>query len=214
MGLDLNTGLKRLGVFGGSFDPVHCGHLRLAEEMREALGLDRVLFVPAQVSPFKTGRTTTPAALRARMVQEAIADNPHFGLWAGELDRPGPSFTVDTLRQLASEFPGVDLWFLTGADTLRDLPQWREPETILRLAFLAVGERPGSDADAALDSLPEHWKARIRRVPLLPLDIASTDLRSRVASGRSIRYLVPPSVAEIIGSERLYAAPEIHELGS
>ncbi|MFY7951028.1 MAG: nicotinate-nicotinamide nucleotide adenylyltransferase, partial [Armatimonadaceae bacterium] len=98
MGPDLNPSRRRVGILGGSFDPIHFGHLRLAESMREALALDTVLFVPAQVSPFKTGRTTTPAALRAKMVGAAIDDNPLFQIWTGELERPGPSFTVDTLR--------------------------------------------------------------------------------------------------------------------
>jgi len=209
MGPDLTPAGHRVGILGGSFDPIHYGHLRLAETMREALSLDKVLFVPAQVSPFKTGRTTTPAALRAKMVEAAIDNNPFFQMWTGELERPGPSFTVDTLRQLTAEFPDDPLWLLAGTDAVRDLPLWREPETIVRLARLAVGARPGTESAEALDALPENWRERVDFVPMTPVDLASTDLRQRVASGRSIRYLVPPSVAEIIDKNDLYRQPEI-----
>jgi nicotinate-nucleotide adenylyltransferase len=209
MGPDLNPSRRRVGILGGSFDPIHFGHLRLAESMREALALDTVLFVPAQVSPFKTGRTTTPAALRAKMVGAAIDDNPLFQIWTGELERPGPSFTVDTLRQLTDELPDDQLWLLAGTDAVRDLPLWREPETIVRLARLAVAARPGTDPVDALAALPETWRERVDFVTMTPVDLASTDLRQRVASGRSIRYLVPPSVAEIIDVNDLYKQPEI-----
>ena len=204
---------RRTGILGGSFDPVHLGHLSLAEDMRQALALDRVLFVPAQVSPFKTGRTTTPADIRAEMVGQAIAGNPSFEMWTGEIERPGPSFTVDTLRQLTEQFPTDGFWLLSGTDAVRDLPLWREPEAIVSLARVAVGERPGTDIDLALAGLPAHWRERIDRVPIAPLDIASTDLRQRVASGRSIRYLVPPCVADTIAARGLYASQENHTIG-
>lgn len=198
----------RLGIFGGSFDPIHYGHLRLAEEAREALALDRVLFVPNQVSPFKTGNGVTDGRIRAEMVQQAIADQPAFALWDGELEREGPSYTVETLRTLAAQHPDAERFFLTGTDAVRDLPKWREPETILRLAVFVAATRPGVSPDAVRDALPEAWRERVRFLPLTPLEISSTDIRNRVAHGRSIRYLTPPPVVAAIAARRLYAPGE------
>ena len=200
--------MARLGVFGGTFDPIHHGHLRLAEDLAEALALDQVLFVPNRVSPFKTGSTTTPGPVRAALVAAAIADRPGFVLWRGELDREGPSYTVDTLRALRARHPDDTLVFLTGADAIRDLAGWREPDAILDLAEVAAGTRPGTDIDAIRDALPPEWRNRIRFVPVVPLDISATDLRARVAAGRSIRYLAPPPVVAAIADRHLYRPEE------
>lgn len=200
--------MARLGILGGTFDPIHHGHLRLAEDLAEALDLDRVLFVPNRVSPFKTGSTTTPGPIRAELVAAAIADRPGFALWDGELDREGPSYTVDTLRALRSLHPTDTLVFLTGADAIRDLAGWREPEAILELAEVAAGTRPGTDIDQIRHALPSEWRNRIRFVPVVPLDISATDLRARVAAGRSIRYLAPPPVVAAIADRHLYRPEE------
>lgn len=197
----------RLGIFGGTFDPIHYGHLRLAEEARDTLRLDRVLFVPNQVSPFKTGATTTPGRQRAQMVAAAIADHAQFALWDGELQREGPSYTVETLRSLRALHPDAELYFLTGTDAVRDLPQWREPEALLSLARFVAAARPGVSVDQVRDALPENWRARVDFLPMAGLEISSTALRERVADGRSIRYLTPPAVVQFIQANALYARP-------
>ncbi|MFM7320097.1 MAG: nicotinate-nucleotide adenylyltransferase [Armatimonadota bacterium] len=205
---DSADAMARLGIFGGTFDPIHHGHLRLAEDLAEALDLDRVLFVPNHVSPFKTAAQVTPGSVRAEMVALAIADNPRFGLWTGELEREGPSYTVDTLRALSALHPADTLVFLTGADAIRDLAGWREPEAILDLAEVAAGTRPGTDLAEIQSHLPPEWRNRIRFIPVVPLDISATDLRRRVAAGRSIRYLAPPPVLAAIADRHLYRSEE------
>ena len=200
----------RLGVFGGTFDPIHLGHLRLAEEAREHLALDRVLFVPNRVSPFKTGRTTTPPDVRLEMARRAVADNPQFLVSAVEAERPnGPSYTIDTVRALRTEHgPGTELFLLTGTDAVRDLPGWREPDALLSLVKIAAVARPGVDNNAVLASLPPAWAARIAFIPMTALDISASDLRARVAAGRSITYLVPHAVETFIRQHGLYAADD------
>jgi nicotinate-nucleotide adenylyltransferase len=193
-----------LGVFGGSFDPVHFGHLRMAEEARIQAGLDRVLFVPTQVSPFKVGRTVTPGEQRLEMLHIALADNPAFAASDVELTRPGPSYTVDTLRLLKEQYPTAELFFLTGTDAVRDLPKWRQPEEILSLARFLVAARPGVDKADVLHALPDLWEARIAFIEMPELDISSTYLRERLRDGRSVRYLLPRAVEEYIVSRGLY----------
>lgn len=196
----------RLALFGGTFDPIHNGHLRIAEEAREQLELDRVVFVPNRVSPFKTGRDVTPGALRAAMVRAAVADNPAFAVSTIELDRLGISYTVDTVAALRAEYPNAALFFLTGADAVRDLSAWREPERLLGLAQIAVATRPGVDENQITQALPARWLEQLRFIATPGLDISATDLRARIRDGRSIRYLVPPAVENFIGERRLYLA--------
>lgn len=198
---------RPIGIFGGSFDPVHFGHLRTAEVVREAFGLERVLFVPNQVSPFKESRAVTPGAQRAEMILQAIQGNAAFALWGGELERPGPSYTVETLRTLAREMPDADLHFLTGTDAVRDLAQWREPEALLALARFIAVVRPGVAADEARTALPADWLERIDFADLPGLEISSTEIRRRVGEARSIRYLTPDPVIAYIARQGLYAPP-------
>jgi nicotinate-nucleotide adenylyltransferase len=194
----------RLGVFGGSFDPIHFGHLRMAEAVRERFGLDRVLFIPNAVSPFKTDISVTAGAVRAELLQLATRDNPYFQVWTGELDRPGPSYTVDTLRRLDAENPGADLYFLTGSDAVRDLMKWREPKSLVQLAHFIAVIRPGVSEDDVRGALPDDLEARIAFLALPGLDISATEIRARVAVGHSIRYLVPPEVIDAIARHGLY----------
>ncbi len=199
----------RLGIFGGTFDPIHLGHLRLAEEAREHLALDRVLFVPNRVSPFKTGRTTTPPGLRLEMARRAVADNPRFAVSAFEVEQAseGPSYTIDTVRALRAEHgPETEMYLLTGTDAVRDLPGWREPDALLSLVKIAAAARPGVDKNAVLAALPAAWAARIAFIPMTALDISASDLRARVAAGRSITYLVPRAVETFLREQGLYAA--------
>lgn len=196
--------MQKLGVFGGTFDPIHYGHLRIAEEARDRFGLAHVLFVPNQVSPFKIGDTTTSAALRLELVKCAVEGNPHFSVWAGELEREGPSYTVETLRRLAQEFPDNALYFLTGTDAVRDIGKWREPEACVALAQFVAFYRPGVTETEARVGVPDHLEPKILFAEMNGLDISSTEIRERVAQGHSIRYLVPDAVIAQIEEKGLY----------
>jgi nicotinate-nucleotide adenylyltransferase len=185
----------RLGVYGGAFDPPHLGHLVAASDACDALELDRLLWIPSAVHPLKPVRTA--AEVRLEMVRAAIAGDPRFAADDLELRRTGPSYTVDTLRELRRREPRAALFFLTGADNLRDLPRWREPDEIARLATLAVVSRAG-------ESLPADAAYPATAVAVTRVDVSSTEIRRRVAAGLSIRYLVPEAVRAVIERERLY----------
>jgi nicotinate-nucleotide adenylyltransferase len=199
---------RRVGVLGGSFDPIHLAHLIMAESAREVLSLDTVLFVPVREQPLKQGRQVSPVEHRIAMVELAIEGNSHFALSRVDVDRPGPSYTVDTLRQLSQQFGEVEkvaIWFIIGADSLVTLPRWRDPAGILAQARLAVVRRPGVTPDLThLESLMPRLPAHIDWVDAPLIDISATDLRRRVAEGRSIRYRVPGAVVEYIAQEGLY----------
>ncbi len=194
-----------VGILGGTFDPVHHGHLVIAEEAREALGLERVLLVPAATPPHKPGRPVTDAVDRLAMAELAVAGNPSFEVSRLELDRGGTSYTVDTLDALRAAGV-VEPWFILSAEALAEFAAWRDPGRILDLARLAVVPRAGSDP---LD--PDWFTARFPgrgdRVrfltgPLLP--ISGSVVRRRAAAGRSVRYLVPDAVAAYIAQHSLY----------
>lgn len=191
----------RMGVFGGSFDPLHLGHLILAEQCRDQARLDRVLFVPAPRPPHKQHGTAASFDDRVAMLRLALADQPTFLVDTLEGHRNGPSYTVDTLRELRQREPGDEWFLLVGSDSVRDLGTWREPEEIARLAELLVVCRSGSETVSA----PPYFRSQVIQSPLI--DIASTDLRRRVAEGRSIRYLVPAKVQAYIGDRGLYRSP-------
>jgi nicotinate-nucleotide adenylyltransferase len=190
----------RLGLYGGTFDPIHLGHLILAEACREACGLDRVWFVVAGAPPHKPGGRTD-VGHRLEMVRLAVAGNPAFEVSEIETRRPGPHYSVETLEAVALERPGDELFFLIGADSLVDLPHWREPDKILKLAGLIVANRPGFEPppfDVRPDARP------IQRVTIPPIGIASHEVRRRLLEGRSIRYQVPRAVEAYIDAHRLY----------
>lgn len=195
----------RIGVYGGTFDPVHSGHLIIASRVRYALGLDRVLFVPAKAPPHKDSGQVTPAAIRVEMLEAAIAGDPWFAIDTIELERPGRSYTVDTLTSLRQRDPDVEPWFIMGADSLVDLPTWRDPAGIVRLARLAVVARPGSTIDvaAAAAAIPAlAGRVDIVEAPLM--GIASRELRAMVRRGEPIDYLVPENVRGIIALNELW----------
>lgn len=200
----------RLGLFGGTFDPIHLGHLVLAESCREALGLDSVWFVVAGQPPHKQG-DRTPVNDRIEMVRIAIAGNPAFEVSEVESRSPGPHYTYRTLEQIARERPGDELFFLIGGDSLVDLPGWKEPGLVMeRATVVAVGrhgsEEPSGEGMRAI--LEAHPKARpVVRVDSPRIEVASRDLRSRVAEGKSIRYLVPRGIEAYIRARGLYRAP-------
>jgi nicotinate-nucleotide adenylyltransferase len=196
-----------VGILGGTFDPIHLGHLAIAEDCWEQLGLERVLFVPAGQPPHKRGRAITSAADRVAMVELAIADNPHFALSRVDVDRPGPSYSVEMLRAIQAEQGSeTDLFFIVGQDSLLDLPSWREPEQLIRLCRLAVVRRPGyRPIDLArLEAIIPNLGQRLTFLETPALDLSSSELRRRVAAGRPIRYLVPDAVRRYIAERGLY----------
>jgi nicotinate-nucleotide adenylyltransferase len=191
----------RIGVFGGTFDPPHLGHLIVAQDVWVALGLDRVVFVPAAVPPHKAHREITPGAVRLELLRAAVAGDPRFEVSDLELRRAGPSYTVDTLRELQERHPAASLYFLLGVDQFRELHGWRDPEGVARLARLVVIARDGESAEDAVAARFPHLV-----VPTTRIDLSATAIRARVAAGEPIRYLVPDGVAAIIGREGLYRA--------
>jgi nicotinate-nucleotide adenylyltransferase len=188
------------GIFGGTFDPVHVGHLVVAEQVAEAHDLARVLFVPAGSPPHKQGQTHAPARDRLAMVERAIAGNPRFAASPVELESGGPSFTIDTVRRLRADGAG-DLALILGADNLIELESWREPAALLAEVELLVVERPGFD----LGRVPPEVRARARFVRAPLLEVSSRDIRARVQAGLSIRYLVPEPVRTYIAERGLYS---------
>ncbi len=200
---------QRVGIFGGSFDPIHVGHLLIAEFVRERLNLSEVRFVPAAVSPLKQHQQPTEAKHRVEMIRLATGGNARFKLDGRELRRGGPSYTVDTLAELKAENPESDLAFLMGADSLADLHAWREPERICELAFVAIvarGGRPAPDLAKLQKYLPNERASQaaehLIRVP--QFEISSTEIRERVREGKSIRYQVPSAVEAYIAAAELY----------
>jgi nicotinate-nucleotide adenylyltransferase len=201
------TGDGPIGILGGTFDPPHLAHLAIAEEAREVLGLSRVLFVPAGQPWQKADRDVSPAAVRLAMVERAIAGNPFFAADPREMNRPGPSYTVDTVAELAAE-TGREPCLILSAEALAGFATWRDPERILGLARLCVVPRDGAP-DAALGTFGERYPAAAARMAVLDqprLSISSTAVRARVRAGRSIRYLVPDAVAALITEYALYTA--------
>ncbi len=192
----------RLGLYGGTFDPIHLGHLILAEACRETCGLDQVWFVVAGAPPHKPGGRTD-AGHRLEMARLAVAGHPAFSVSELETSRPGPHYSVETLEAVRRARPDDELFFLIGGDSLVDLPQWREPGRILELATLVVANRPGFDPPPFAPPLEGR---PTRQVEVPPIGIASQDVRRRRAQGRSIRYQVPRAVEAYIDAHGLYPA--------
>jgi nicotinate-nucleotide adenylyltransferase len=202
----------RIGILGGTFDPIHLGHLAAAEEAREALGLEVVLFVPVGSPPHKPDRQISTPAHRVAMVERAIASNPSFRLSRVEVDRIGPSFAADTAEILADGIREAgnepDLWWIMSAEAFADLPSWHDPERLLASCRMAVVPRPGARLPARA-WVEEHFPGLGDRVVVLGgpvLDISSTLIRDRVVAGRSVRYLVPDAVADYLEAHHLYTS--------
>jgi nicotinate-nucleotide adenylyltransferase len=197
----------RLGIFGGTFDPIHYGHLIAAETCRETLRLDLVRFIPAASPPHKPGVKITDGHARADMLKLAISGYPEFVVDRRELQRTGPSFTVDTLTELHEENPQAELFFLMGADSLRDLLTWRNPERIAQLATLAVCNRPGVAAvspEQILEWVGPEIARRVLSVAIPGTDLSATELRQRVAAGHNLRFRTPRAVEAFIAHNWLY----------
>jgi nicotinate-nucleotide adenylyltransferase len=198
---------RRIGILGGTFDPIHHGHLVVGENCWFQLGLDVVLFVPAGDPPHKRGRAISPAVDRIAMVEAAIRDNPHFRLSRVDVDRPGASYSVDMVRALQAEYgKDTSFFFIIGNDSLVDLPSWRDPASLLELCQVVAVNRPGYPPFdlTRLDGIVPRAGERIILLEVPSFDVAATDIRARVADGRPIAYLVPEGVRRYIEATGLY----------
>jgi nicotinate-nucleotide adenylyltransferase len=200
--------MDAIGIMGGTFDPIHWGHLILAEQAAERFGFGKVLFVTAGQPPHKCGDRVTDAVHRYEMTRLAIEDNDRFERSSIEVDRQGPSYTVDTVTELASTYPNTKLYVLIGADEARDLAKWRDPQRIQTLATIVVANRSGCSVAEAIRDLPVALAEKIELLTMPGVDISSTDLRERVRSGRSIRYLTPRAVENYILENGLYGGDQ------
>jgi nicotinate-nucleotide adenylyltransferase len=194
---------RRLGVMGGTFDPIHHGHLLTAEEALQQFHLDEVVFVPTGHPWMKEDRQVSPPEDRYLMVVIATASNPRFSVSRLEIEREGPTYSVDTLRELRAERGDVDLYFVTGADAMLEILEWKDPEEALELAHFIAATRPGYDLTAfEQGASSSHPRVTVMQIPALA--ISSTDIRARVREGRPIRYLVPEGIQTYIEKAHLY----------
>ena len=201
--------MSRVGILGGTFDPIHLGHLVVAEEVRRRLKLDEVLFVPAGMPYLKVDHHVTSAAHRLAMLKLALAAYPCFKISTIEIDRPGPSYSVDTISQLKVEFVGSDLYFVLGWDNLEELPRWHEPERLLEWCRLVAVPRVGCPVPnlAALDKVLPGLRDNVIMLSEPLVDISASLIRERVAKGLPIDHLVPEAVARYIREKGLYLPP-------
>lgn len=190
----------RIGLLGGTFDPIHLGHLIAAEQVRDELNLQQVWFLPAPVPPHKHDQPVIDPTHRLRMVERAVAEHPHFRVSRVEFERAGSSYTVDTMAVLRERYLEHDFYFIIGADMVEDLPNWHKIEQLTEYTQFVGLDRPGYERP----ELADYIARRVHYVTMPLIDIASTDIRERVKAGRSIRYLVPDSVQQYIEEHRLY----------
>ena len=197
----------RLGLFGGTFDPVHIGHLILAQAVHEELKLDEVWFLPSGCPPHKYSDQISPENNRSEMLEFAIAGDPRFKINKMEFERGGPTYTYETLEILSKEQPDDELFFIIGADSLKDFPGWKFPEKIIEMATIVAVNR-GSLSEDHMNkiklSLPEKLRAHVEVVAMPGIDLSSTEIRYRVQEGKSIRYMVPNAVEAYIRKHELY----------
>jgi nicotinate-nucleotide adenylyltransferase len=195
----------RLGIYGGTFDPIHYGHLLLAERCREELQLDEVWFIPAGSPPHKQGRVSTPAKARVAMVEFAVSGFPEFRVSRIELERGGQSYTVQTLEQVRASDPSREVFLLMGADSIAELGTWKDPARILELSQVVAVNRAGESPDlSSLDELLQQTGRTVRTVEMPAMGISSGDIRTRVAQKQSIRFLTPRPVEMYIRQNKLY----------
>jgi len=186
----------KIGIFGGTFNPIHYGHLLLAEQVLQELGLDKVIFVPSNIPPHKEGNLIAPAKNRLHMVRIAVRSNPRFCVSNTEILRGGKSYSVETLREFKERYPNDRLFFITGSDLIKYLADWKDVGEIFKLADFVVANRPGY----VLTDLPE----KIIKVNIKSIDISAYEIRRFIKEGKSIRYLVPSEVRKYIEKKRLY----------
>ncbi len=188
--------MKKIGIFGGTFNPIHIGHLILAEEVREKLGLSRVLFIPTYLPPHKNGAEVAPADDRLAMVRAAIEGNPNLGVDDEEIKRGGRSYTIDTLKDIRKRFTREELFFITGSDLLTYLEEWKDVAAIIGMVTFIVATRPGYP----LEKIPSY----IQTVAIRAVDVSAYEIRQRIRGNKSFRYLVPERVYEYIIDKELY----------
>jgi nicotinate-nucleotide adenylyltransferase len=191
---------RKIGILGGTFDPIHMGHLVLAEQLKEKIKLDHVIFVPCLRSPHKTRQKLSPAKDRFCMTQLAVEGNSSFSVSDIELKRKGLSYTIDTLRELKGLYPNSQIYFLTGSDVVNEINRWKDPEQVYRLAKVVIAARPGFDEFDPRN----HFAGKSIIVKITGVDVSSSQIRERVKRGRSIEYLVPLKVGEYIKKRKLY----------
>ncbi len=211
----------RVAILGGTFNPVHYGHLRVAEEAREAMGLDRVIFMPTSITPHKADEQAAPASARLEMLRRAVSGNPYFSVSEMEMERGGRSYTIDTVRELKKKERDIDASLIVGNDSFNDITSWREYEELLKLASFIVVHRPGYAVKKPAEALPVELARKfwydagsgsfmspfgtvITYLGTTLLDISSSDIRRRVREGGSVKYLLPPQVEELISERGLY----------
>ncbi len=199
---------KKVGIMGGTFNPIHNGHLLLAEAAREFLNLDEVVFIPSGNSYMKNASSILEGDVRAHMVELAIRGNSYYNLSRMELERKGPTYTCDTLAQLKSQYPDNEFYFIAGADTLLTLESWKNPDLVLKNCIIAVAVR-GMGMEGQLREkamwLTNKYRADIRLLPVRYVDISSSEIRQRCKEGHSIRYMVPESVFAYIIQNNLFS---------
>lgn len=203
----MEKGKKKTGIMGGTFNPIHIGHLLLAENAKDTFGLDEVFFIPSGFSYMKKGMEMADKRIRLEMTQLAIEDNPSFLLSPVEVEREGNSYTCDTLEALRAAEPETKFYFIVGADSLFAMETWRRPETIFQNCVVLAAVRNGkdnSDLQEQMACLKEKYGAEIGLVPMDEISISSTDIRNRIHHGKSIRYMVPDNVISYIEKHRLY----------
>jgi len=196
----------RLGIMGGTFDPIHFAHLFVAEEARVRFNLNRVLFIPSGVPPHKKGYAVTSPEHRYAMARLATAPNPAFACSDIEITRPGLSYAIDTLTALKAQYPDTHLFFITGLDAVTEILTWRRHEEVLRLATFIAAKRPGSSLEQFRQRVTPPVREQIHLLPMPWLAICSTEIRRRVREGLPIRYLTPDPVVEYIEQHNLYSA--------
>ena len=193
-----------IGIMGGSFNPIHYGHLFAAEEARVSFGMRKVVFVPTGYPYYKEVCDIAPKEDRYVMVIIATVDNDRFEVSRIEIDKEGPTYSIDTVAEIKRQYPGEDVFFITGLDAVEELPTWKEPDRLLSLCRFIAVTRPGYDAHRLQEKLPHSYLERIELLFIPGLTISSTDIRRRVKNGRSIRYMVPPLVESYIFKKGLY----------
>ena len=196
----------RLGIIGGTFDPIHYGHLFIAEEARARFQLNHVAFIPNGQPPHKKDLNVTPARHRYAMTQTAIAGNPNFICSPIEMQRPGLSYTVDTLAALKEMYPDAELFYITGVDAIAEILSWKRHEDVIRMATFLAATRPGFDLRSLKEKLPQDYLSRVLLIGSTYLGISSTDIRDRVRQNLPARYLTPDSVLKYIYQNQLYVA--------
>ncbi|MDD4238093.1 MAG: nicotinate-nucleotide adenylyltransferase [Desulfotomaculaceae bacterium] len=199
--------ISRLGIMGGTFDPIHFGHLVTAEGARYEYKLDKVIFIPTGQPPHKQNIKRTEPWSRFEMTRLAVATNPFFEISPLEIERPGPSYTIDTVQEIARLFPGTQIYFITGADAVSEILIWKKVEQILSICRFIAATRPGyklGETWKKIDELPQDLKKNILCMEVPALAISSTGIRQRVREGRPIKYLLPESVEEYITSNNIY----------